>query len=312
MNPRIVAVVVTWNRVELLRECLVAISQQTVTPANVVVVDNASSDSTLSMLSTEHPRAEVIQLGSNIGGAGGFAVGIQRALLKDPDFVWLLDDDTVPTPTAAERLTTAWERYSSETGDRVSLVASRAVWTDGREHPMNTPRVSPLASRQQISAAAEVGCSPIRSASFVSIMCDALTIQERGLPIADYFIWNDDFEYTTRLIRGRVGLHCRESVVVHKTATFGSTDVDPGERFFFEVRNKLWMFSRSTSLSLPEKVIYGASTLRRWMRTMTWSQDRKTLRSALGRGLKAALCTSPRANTEVLQMAFGPDFNSKG
>ena len=105
-----------------------------------------------------------------------------------------------------------------------------------------------------------MGCLPIRSASFVSIMCDVGHVRERGLPVADYFLWNDDFEYSTRLIRGGVGLTVPDSVVVHKTKVFGSTDADPGERFFFEVRNKVWMFTRSTGLSPAEKALYGGST----------------------------------------------------
>ena len=90
---------------------------------------------------------------------------------------------------------------------------------------------------------------PIRSASFVSVLVDAAMVRERGLPLADYFLWNDDFEFTTRLIRGRRALYCPASVVVHKTKTFGSTDADPGERFYYEVRNKLWLFARSRGLS---------------------------------------------------------------
>ncbi len=114
---------------------------------------------------------------------------------------------------------------------------------------MNTPRRKPGARRAEVRAAERVGAVPVRSASFVSIMCDAAAVRERGLPVADYFLWNDDFEYSTRLIRDRVGLHVPASVVTHKTAKFGATDVDPGERFFFEVRNKVWLFSRSRSLS---------------------------------------------------------------
>ena len=103
---------------------------------------------------------------------------------------------------------------------------------------------------------------PVRSASFVSVMCDADAVRERGLPVADYFLWNDDFEYTTRLTRRRAGLYVPGSVVVHKTRVFGSTDVDPGERFSLEVRNKVWLFTRSAGLSPAEKLLYGGSTLR--------------------------------------------------
>jgi glycosyltransferase involved in cell wall biosynthesis len=183
------------------------------------------------------------------------------------------------------------------------VLASRVVWTDGRDHPMNTPRPKPGASAAERRAASAVGCVPIRSASFVSIMCDAQVVRERGLPVADYFLWNDDFEYSTRLIRSRVGLSVPASVVVHKTASFGSTDVDPGERFFLEVRNKVWLFTRSRGLGPVEKVVYGGSTVRRWARTFTRSRDRRTLARGLGRGLLTGLLTRPRPNGVVLTAA---------
>ncbi|MGZ4490225.1 MAG: glycosyltransferase [Nocardioidaceae bacterium] len=302
MSPRVVAVVVTWNRRELLVEALAALEAQTLPLARIVVVDNASTDGTGALLDADYARHEVVHLSKNTGGAGGFAAGIERALTHDPELVWLLDDDTVPTPSAAERLATAWTSY--DTGaTRPNLLASRVVWTDGRDHPMNTPRPKPGARSDELAKAAAVGCTPVRSASFVSIMCDAETVRERGLPIADYFLWNDDFEYSTRLIRGGVGLYCPDSVVVHKTRTFGSTDADPGARFYFEVRNKVWMFTQSASLTRPEKLLYGGSTLRRWVRTFARSADRGTLARGLGSGLATGLRTRPRSNGVVLEEA---------
>ncbi len=183
------------------------------------------------------------------------------------------------------------------------MLASKVVWTDGRDHPMNTPRAKPGASRQEVRAARAVGCVPVRSASFVSVMCDAAVVRERGLPVADYFLWNDDFEYSTRLTRGRAGLYCPASVVVHKTRTFGSTDADPGERFFYEVRNKTWMFTRSKSLTPAEKALYGGATVRRWGRTFSRSADPATLRRCLRRGLVAGLRRRPRPTGAVLAAA---------
>ena len=303
MSPRIVAVVVTWNRHDLLRESLDAVLGQSLPPVRTVVVDNASTDGTPELLATGYPDVEVVRLERNTGGAGGFAAGMERALTFEPDLVWLLDDDTVATPTAAEELASAWGRYEELTGERPSLVASRVVWTDGRDHPMNTPRPRPGASTADLAAAGAVGCVPVRSASFVSIVCDAEVIGERGLPLADYFLWNDDFEYSTRLVRGRTGLYCPASVVVHKTRSFGSTDADPGERFFYEVRNKVWLFGRSTGLGPVEKLLYGGSTLRRWARTFAGSTDRATLVRAGARGLVAGVSSGPRSNGDVLREA---------
>ena len=303
MSARIVAVVVTWNRRDLLRESLDALAGQSHPPAQVVVVDNASTDGTAELLAAEYAHLETVRLEVNTGGAGGFAAGMERALTFEPDLVWLLDDDTVPTSTAAERLANAWLGYERVTGRRPAVLASRVVWTDGRDHPMNTPRAKPGASARERAAAERVGCVPIRSASFVSIVCDAEAVGRRGLPIADYFLWNDDFEYSTRLIRDQVGLYCLDSVVVHKTRTFGSTYADPGERFFYEVRNKVWLFGRSKGLSPAEKILYGGSTARRWARTFARSGDRRTLARAARRGLLAGLRTAPRTNAEVLGAA---------
>jgi rhamnopyranosyl-N-acetylglucosaminyl-diphospho-decaprenol beta-1,3/1,4-galactofuranosyltransferase len=213
--------------------------------------------------------------------------------------VWLMDDDTVPQRHALRALLEARGRHP---GQPPALVASRVIWTDGRPHPMNTPRTKPFATKAERAAAAETGCVPIRSASFVSILVDAGVARERGLPQADYFLWNDDFEYTTRLLRGCPGLLCPASVVVHKTAAFGSTDVDPGPRFFYEVRNKVWTL-RARSLAPAERVLYGGSTLRRWARTFAKSHDRGTLGSSLVKGIAAGVRTSPRPTEEVLASA---------
>jgi GT2 family glycosyltransferase len=134
----------------------------------------------------------------------------------------------------------------------------------------------------------------------VSLLVDGAQCRRRGLPQADYFLWNDDFEFTTRMVRGSVGLLCPASVVVHKTKTFGSTDVDPGERFFYEVRNKVWMLRSGRPLAPVERVLYAGSTVRRWARTFAASSDRGTLRRCLVRGLSAGLRTRPRPTEEIL------------
>jgi rhamnopyranosyl-N-acetylglucosaminyl-diphospho-decaprenol beta-1,3/1,4-galactofuranosyltransferase len=302
-RERVVAVVVTWNRRDLLVESLKALAAQTRPADRVIVVDNASDDGTAELLAERFPQLATIRTERNIGGAGGFALGLERALDEGCDAVWLMDDDTVPEPTALERLVDVRTRYAGETP---ALVASKVVWTDGRDHPMNTPRRKPGVHRLETYAADAVGCVPIRSASFVSVLVDAEAVRERGLPIADYFLWNDDFEFTTRLIRELPALYCPASVVTHKTATYGSTDADPGDRFYFEVRNKVWLFGRSYGLSPLEKAVYGGSSLRRWARTVAASRDRTTLLRAAGRGLVDGVRTKPRPTAEILASAMPP------
>jgi len=307
-GPKVIAVVVTYNRRDLLLESLAAVLAQTRAPDKVIVVDNASEDGTAAAVRDQFPSVHLAELRRNSGGAGGFAGGLTLALADGADLIWLMDDDTVPEPGALTALLGARDRMAAQdrSGGPPALVASQVLWTDGREHPMNTPRRKPFAAKAERLAAAAVGCVPIRSASFVSILVDAAECRRRGLPRADYFLWNDDFEFTTRLLRGNTGLLCPASVVVHKTKTFGSTDVDPGDRFFYEVRNKVWMFKDSAPLAPLERAAYGGSTVRRWARTFARSHDRRTLRQSLFRGIAAGVRTSPRPNDEVLADAGLP------
>jgi rhamnopyranosyl-N-acetylglucosaminyl-diphospho-decaprenol beta-1,3/1,4-galactofuranosyltransferase len=302
---RFVAVVVAFNREDLLQECLDALAAQTVPLAGVVVVDNASTDGSLA-LATSHPLgADVLHLTRNTGGAGGFAVGLARALDGHrPDWIWILDDDTIPRPTALAELDAV---IRADTGrPELGLVASRVVWTTGEDHPMNTPRRKPFLGKRERAAAASLGVLPVRSASFVSSLVRADAVRESGLPLADYFLWNDDFEFTAKLLRTRRGVFAPRSVVLHKTKILGSTDNDPGERFYLEVRNKIWLFRRSRALAAWEKPVYVGASLLRWGRTFRHSSDRKVLRDCLRRGLRDGFRSSPRRNAAVLADTGAP------
>lgn len=309
---RVTAVLVAWNRRELLREALEALAAQTRPVDRLVVVDNASDDGSdavaAELLAAWGDRARLIRLTENTGGAGGFAVGIAAAV-ADPatDWVWVMDDDTVPGPDALSGALATFERYRASGQDDLAVMGSRVVWTDGADHPMNTPKAKIRASRAERERAASVGAMEIRSISFVSAFLRAARVRELGLPIADYFLWNDDFEYSARLLRGARGLFVPDSVVTHKTAKRGSSDADPGPRFFFEVRNKLWVFRLSKALSCWENALYIAATARRWVRTFRASQDRSVLRDGLRRGWRDGWRTCPRASTEVLATAGVPD-----
>ncbi len=296
-----VAVVVAYNRRDLLAQALDALAAQTRRLDAVLVVDNRSDDDS-AVVASEHPvGATVLELSRNTGGAGGFTAGLAHAVEElRADLVWLMDDDTIPTPTALEELLAARAAYPG----RVALLGSRVVWHDGREHPMNTPRRRPGASRNDVALAAAVSAYPVRSSSFVSMLLDARAVRFHGLPVADYFIWNDDFEYSCRLLRHGTGLHVPASVVEHRTKAFGATDADPGERFYYEVRNKLWMLLRSSALSGEERVLYTGASARRWALTLLRSHARGVLVRAGLRGLRDGLLRRPRRNADVLGGAW--------
>ncbi|WP_077490135.1 glycosyltransferase [Sinomonas mesophila] len=300
--PRVVAVVVSFNRRELLARTLAGIAGGELRPDAVVVVDNASSDGSADMVRGLGLGLELdlVELGTNVGGAGGFTVGIERAVLDHAaDLVWVMDDDTEPQPGTLAAAVRAWTDYAPAPEQRPTVVASRVLWTDGREHPMNTMVEWFAATPAQRRRAAAVGAMPIRSASYVSCLLSADAVRELGLPIADYFLWADDFEHTTRLARFNDAIQAPESVVVHHTKKFGTTDVDPGPRFYYEVRNRFWTYGRSQSLAPWERLAFTYATGRIWVRTFANSSDRGVLVRCLVRGALDGL-RAPRPNAEVL------------
>lgn len=294
----VVAVVVTYNREELLGHCLDALADQTRRPDAVVVVDNASSDSSGAVADAHRVGADVLHLRRNIGGAGGFAAGIARALARhDADWVWVMDDDTVPRPGALAAHIAALEASPV----RLSVLSSRAEWIDGREHPMNRSRtrLGSTASERADAAAASPGARPIRTASYVSALMNGQDIRRLGLPLADYFIWSDDFEHTGRLLKHGRGIHVPSSVVEHRTATFGSAQSSPGGRFYYDVRNRVWALARTRSFTPLEAVLYGGRTVLGWVLMLGRTRDADLL-SVGARGLRDALRRGPRRSDTVL------------
>lgn len=198
---RVDAVVVTYNRKALLQECVDAILAQSVSVERLILIDNNSTDGTESFLKEkgylDNPVIEYVKLPENIGGAGGFHEGMKKAREHQPDWVWIMDDDTVPTPTCLEELLHARKAIKG----KVSFLASAVR---GMNHEaMNVPKLS----RKQFSKYTDwyeyldQGIAQIVKATFVSLLINIEAINQCGLPWKEFFIWGDDSEYTQRIIR---------------------------------------------------------------------------------------------------------------
>lgn len=99
---KIAAVVVTFNRLQLLRECIEALRNQTHKLDEIIIVNNSSTDGTLDWLNEQKDLTVITQ--ENSGSAGGQYTGIKTAYEKDYDWIWCMDDDCVPSSNAIEEL----------------------------------------------------------------------------------------------------------------------------------------------------------------------------------------------------------------
>lgn len=235
---RTAAVVVTYNRKDLLRLCITKLLGQADVFCDVIVIDNASTDGTAEMIRTEFDKPEVIYIntGKNLGGAGGFEYGTEKAVRMGYEYIWLMDDDTLPEESALAALFSADKKLHGQWG----FLSSVAYWTDGSICRMNIQKKGIFRHIGQKEYAMET--APVKMCSFVSLLVKSEVIREVGLPIGAYFIWTDDYEFTGRISRKYPCYMVPESRVIHAMkrhtrVDFASDDASRIERYRCIYRN---------------------------------------------------------------------------
>lgn len=239
---RTAAVVVTYNRLPLLRQCLAALTSQTALGLTIFLIDNASTDGTAEAVAAMTlPNLVYRNTGKNLGGAGGFAYGVREAALAGYDALWLMDDDTLPTPTALAEFLQA----DRDLHGRYGWLSGRALAPDGTDQPMNLQRVTPYKDLPNFDGAR----IPAVMASFVSLFLRTETVRRYGLPIAEFFIWSDDWEYTRRISRAQPCYVIPASRVVHAMQNPGIVNIAADvparwERYRYFYRNDVVLYRR--------------------------------------------------------------------
>lgn len=231
MKNRVAAVVVTYNRKDLVLECIEAILKQSYSVEKIILIDNCSTDGTEDALKRkgylENALISYTRMDSNIGGAGGFYEGMARAAQEPYDWLWIMDDDTIPVRNCLEELIKANDIVENsrpieglKSAGRPSFFASAVYGACGEF--MNLPVVNRKKAPNGYAYwynLLDQGLINIEMATFVSLLIRKAAIEKCGLPYKDFFLWGDDSEYTTRLTKyyGDAYLVGR-SVAIHKRA----------------------------------------------------------------------------------------------
>ena len=287
-NPT-AAVVVTHNRIDLLRQCVAQLENQTCA-CDILVVDNASTDGTAQWLESK-PELNCRNTGANLGGAGGFNLGMRWAVEAGYDYVWVMDDDTLPKADALEKLLEADRLLEGSYG----WLSSVALWTDGSECIMNRQKLHKRF--YEFSPLLKYGLVQAEQATFVSLFLRSETIRRVGLPIKEFFIWGDDIEFTRRIaVRG--GLPCfmaGQSQVVHATnSNVGSNvaldDVERIDRYFYAFRNEAYLYRQE---GIKGRAYCFAKRCRDFLRIMRFGKPKGPRFGILFKGIWAGLFFRP-------------------
>jgi rhamnopyranosyl-N-acetylglucosaminyl-diphospho-decaprenol beta-1,3/1,4-galactofuranosyltransferase len=205
---KVVVVIVTYNRKELLVNCLEEITNQSYDYESIILVDNASTDGTIEFLESkkilENPKLVLLKQTENTGGAGGFSAGMKYAFESGADYVWMMDDDAVPHRTALEQLM----KYATPN----HIYGSLAV--NGEDTAWTTtllPQSETVDSKNLIPEISEVQSLP-----FLGYLTSKEIFDKLGLPDTSYFIAADDVEYCLRAQKSGFKTYiCGQSYIEH-------------------------------------------------------------------------------------------------
>lgn len=210
-------VVVTYNRKDLLVRCLEHISQQTLPPSNIIIVDNASTDGTSEVLdgidNLHGVPVTALHLPINIGGAGGFKAGIEHAMHSGASQIWLMDDDGFPNENCLQILSQAKLAYGWLS---ISPIQVQVDYPDRLSFPISLGPNHPIALsideaqvHKLISGFANL---------FNGMLVDSDVFRKIGLPNEAFFIRGDEEELLHRLQKASVPFGtCTEAVFFHPT-----------------------------------------------------------------------------------------------
>lgn len=181
-------IVVTYNRLSLLKEGLDAIRRQTAFIDKIVVVNNGSTDGTSEWLKKEHKDLHVINQ-ENVGGAGGFHSGIKYAFENGADWIWMMDDDVKPEPNCLSELLKHGEISKCLHPKRICKDGVEYYW--GNFFDIVRNRIIPLnvfEYNKKEFYFVTTGC-------FEGMLIHSEIVNKIGYPDTRFFIYGDDTVY---------------------------------------------------------------------------------------------------------------------
>lgn len=237
----IIAVVVTYNRKELLKRNIACLRLNTPV-SSIVVVNNGSTDGTGVWLDEQEDLTVIHQ--ENVGGSGGFYRGIQYAYQAGADWIWCMDDDVFPRPDCMEHLLL----YTHESG--VGILAPRRLM-EGQIFTNDFRKVNlsnPFASMYQQKLKKQVVNGPVDicGTAFEGLCISRKAVAEIGLPNKELFIFCDDTDYCLRAVLAGFRILYIPSALMDKEKFFSNDSWEERSRKkkwkrFYQVRNSTYL-----------------------------------------------------------------------
>ena len=239
---KLTAVVVTYNRLSLLKRTVNCLLEQTCPLGQIYIVNNGSTDGTKEWLDSQEQVTVIHQ--ANVGGSGGFYTGIQQAFQDGADWIWCMDDDVFPRPTCLELLLKESNRpYTGILAPR-RLLDGKIYTNDFQEYDLTHP----FASMYQQRLAKQIVDSPveIKGTAFEGPFIHRDVVDAIGLPNKDLFIFCDDTDYCLRAVKAGFKIYYIPDALMDKQLFFSNDswavrNQKKKWKRFYQIRNATYL-----------------------------------------------------------------------
>lgn len=238
---KIVAVVVTYNRLECLKKVIASLDGQTTKIEKIIVVNNGSSDGTCEYLESCNDLLVINQ--ENIGGSGGFWRGVKEALKYSPDWIWCMDDDVYPRKDCLENLLKADCKHVGILCPR-RIQNGKIFYSECKKMNLSNPFRKMHLKELSDKDVYQNNPVSIEGMVFEGPLVKREVVDTIGLPQKDLFIFYDDTDYSYRAVLSGFKVLYVPLAVMDKE--FFANKLTR-ETFVNRQRWKLWYHIRNTS-----------------------------------------------------------------
>jgi GT2 family glycosyltransferase len=278
----VAVVIVNYNGELLLPDCLAALAAQTLAPAEIVVADNGSQDASLTLLASEHPEVRALELGRNLGFAGGANRGVAATTAP---WVCVLNSDATPAPDwLAELLAAPRDERTWALGSVLVSAATGRIESAGDQYAPQGYAYKLLRDRPLDALPAEP--YPVFAAPGAAPVFRRDVYDELGGYEERFFLYYEDVDLAFRaVLAGYHALLVPSARVVHR---LGATTRSHARARFYIARNSVWCAVRCLPDATPRRLV------RRWLSELRSNRPRRLIGVELA-GRAAGLAGLPRA-----------------
>lgn len=300
----VAVIVLNWNNAADTLECVASLRASNNPHLSVVVVDNGSTDSSWEKLQQQLSNTDVtlLQSGANLGYAGGNNVGIRAALNYRPEYIWILNPDTLVHTLCLDELLKAAEKHP-QAGILVPKILYKdrphIIWYAGGDYDMTRAQTNHWRFGAQDDGRFDYTSCKATFATGCSLFVRREVFEKIGLLDERYFLYWEDTEFSRRALRvGYEICYVSAARVWHQLmASSGQHDGRSPTYDYYSLRNRLW-YIREEHEGWTKISAYSWTApllLRRLMRVVVRREKfwKETL-IAVARGLRDGVLKGPR------------------